>query len=161
MVIAQGADILPLGKADLVLKFDHQPAAFALGFEPLFFIVGLRPPRDVLTSLFWKSDIVEGKGNVKRVQGGGELLGQARLAKLFCVFPIFWSIDPAKVFFPKLIPGAHDVLGRADACSALPNPKVGRNNIPFERITICRDGLGRFLLGRIWLNRLDPNSLCI
>ena len=101
VVITKGADVLPLGVADLVVEPDHDPAPFALGLETVFLKPPFIPPVNPFAGFFGKSDVVERQGDIKGIQGGSKTLGQACLAKHFGVLPLVGAVDAAKVFFPE------------------------------------------------------------
>ena len=97
----------------------------------------LVPPVDPFPGFFGKGDVVEGECHVERVEGRGEFAGQAGLAELFCVLALVGAVDPAKILFPKGVPGAFDVGGGADAGSTLADPKIGCDDVPAKGETRC------------------------
>ena len=132
MVIAKGADVLPLGIAHLIVEPDHYPAALALGLKAGFLEFVLVPPVNPFAGLFGKGDVIEGQGHVKRVQSRSESFGQAGLAEFFCILALVGAVNPAKILFPEGVPGAFDVGGRTDGGSTLANPKIGGYDVSFD-----------------------------
>ena len=129
MVVAEGTDIFPLGVADLVVETDHDPAPLALRIETAFFEPLLIPPVNPFAGLLGESDVVERKGHIERIQSRGEFPGQAGFAELFGVFALVGAVDAAKILFPKGVPSALDVGGRADRGSPLTDPKIGGDDV--------------------------------
>ena len=133
MVIAQGTDILPLRIADLVVEADHDPPSLALGFKVVFLKTLFIPPINPLSRFLREGNVVERQRHIEGIQGGGEFPGKAGFAELLGVLPLVGAVDPAKILFPKGVPGAFYVGGVTDAGSALADPKISCDNVPFYR----------------------------
>ena len=102
----------------------------------VFLKIFLVPPGNKGPRFFREGNIVEGKRHVERVQGRSKFFREASFPELFRILPVLWAVDTTEVLFPELIPRTFYVCCGTDAGAALPNPKIGGDNVALGWETI-------------------------